>query len=79
MSPSKPLPAVLGAVPALPDPDQSCRCFCGARHGVGVCAGTLEAGGWRVQLNSLYCPPEGVPVCRPCAEAWPELTLHAGR
>ena len=67
------LPAVLEVV-AEPPLGQPCMCICGARHPgrKGVCAGVISVRGVRVRLNSLN-DVDGVPLCRPCADAWPDI------
>lgn len=67
------LPAVLAIEPMTKDDPHighGCHCFCVARHPahIGVCAGFITKGA-RVHFNSLWAPPEGVPVCGPCAIA----------
>jgi hypothetical protein len=57
----------------------ACHYFCGARHRqqMGVCTGFIEDGEVEilVWLNSLWSGGDPVPICRPCAEAWPDIDL----
>ena len=58
------------------NPSQACNCFCGARHPEqrGVCVRQLDQPGRRVWLDSLYdVDGTGVPLCEPCARAWPDI------
>lgn len=74
MSTTRSLPAVLEAVPEPPTGDP-CKCLCGARHPAarGVCAGYIDEPGVRVTFNSLHGDGTGVPICRACADAYPDL------
>ena len=74
MRPALSIPAVLDAQ-LEPATGQSCRCFCGVRHSEsgGVCASFIDQPGVRVFLNSVHGDGRGVPICAPCAQAWPDL------
>jgi hypothetical protein len=39
---------------------------------MGVCLGDLRHSGVLVHLNSIYASSDGVALCQPCADAWPE-------
>jgi hypothetical protein len=69
------LTAILSTEPVWSD-GQPCHCFCGARHGewMGVCEGRISGPAVLIHFNSIY-DSTGVMVCRPCAEAMPDVDL----
>jgi hypothetical protein len=66
------LPAIVGIETEIKT-GHACVCFYAIRHpGKTACEGIIQSPSFRFWFNSCIATPTGVPICRSCAESYPE-------